>query len=131
MSIDSAQVEAFRIQLQKLGSDYVCISPLPCLFASVSFLGPFRQKTVLWHMNLTTLLHLRSSDTNEISSSVAGLFSRPFIEIIEEGNEGVMQLKIGLDLEVIDEPVIKKTIIMIRNYKRLALGRIEFGSLSP
>ena len=39
----------------------------------------------------------------------------------------VYQLNVGLDLPIIDEPVIKKTIIMIRNYKLLAVGKIEFG----
>ena len=39
------------------------------------------------------------------------------------------KLNVGLDLKTIDEAVINKTIIMIRNYKRLRIGRNEFGSM--
>ena len=84
---------------------------------------------MLWHMAVATLAHLRSPDTNDIPSSLKGLFPCPFIEIKEDSKEGILQVQVGLDLETIDEPVIKKTIIMMRNYKRLAIGRIEFGSV--
>jgi hypothetical protein len=128
MSIDSAQVDAIRMQLQKLDSDFICCTSLPCLSASVLFLGPFQGQTVLWQMNLATLAHFRLSASNNSSPLSPELIFRPFIEI-QGGDRGVMQLAVGLELEAIDEPVIKKTIIMMRNYKRLALGRIEFGSM--
>lgn len=76
-------------------------------------------------MTLATLAHYRLSEPNEISTSEQKFFNCPFIEI-KAGVEGVYQIRVGLDLAVIDESVIKKTIIMIRNYKRLAIGKIEF-----
>lgn len=53
---------------------------------------------------------------------------RQFIEISTEQKQSV-PLTIGLDLPTINEPTILKTIIMIRNYKRLILGRHEFGPM--
>jgi len=120
-------VEAFRSQLERLGSDYICNTLLPDTSASVSFLGRFQGKTALWNMTLATLAHYRHAQTAADSAPAQALFRCPFIEI-KQGAEGVYQITVGLDLAVIDHPVIKKTIIMIRNYKRLALGKIEFCS---
>lgn len=118
-------VATFRVQLEKLGSDYICATRLPDAAAAVSFLGQFQGQTVLWNMTLATLAHYRLSEPNAISTAEKKLFNCPFIEI-NAGVEGVFQIRVGLDLAVIDEPVIKKTIIMIRNYKRLAIGKIAF-----
>lgn len=49
----------------------------------------------------------------------------PFIEIAA-GTEGVYPVAVGFDLSHIDEPVIRKTIIMVRNYQRLEIGTIKF-----
>ena len=121
------QVEAFRSQLERLGSDYICNTRLPDTSASVSFLGQFQGQTVLWNMTLGTLAHYRQAETDVDSAAAQVLFRCPFIEI-DEGVDGVYQIRVGLDLAIIDDPVIKKTIIMIRNYKRLAIGKIEFGT---
>jgi hypothetical protein len=121
------QVENFKVQIANLGTDFVCLTPLPATLANISFLGPFQGQVVLWNMTLATLSHWQQhgSDT-PISGSE--FFNSPFIEIAEVA-EAVFQLRVGLELGHIDEPVIRKTIIMIRNYKRLAIGRIEFGSM--
>ncbi len=121
------QVEAFRNQLQILGADFVCTTSLPDASVLVAFLGQFQGQTVLWNMTLATLQYFRQNENGHIFVAGAGKYKRPFIEI-KDGNKGVFQLQVGLDLETINETVIKKTIIMIRNYKRLAHGRIEFGS---
>jgi len=121
------QVENFRVRIANLGTDFVCTSPLPANSASISFLGPFQGQVILWNMTLSTLAHLQTDDSGN-NSVEAGLVKRPFIEI-KDGQEGVFQIEVGLDLPLIDEPVIRKTIIMIRNYKLLAIGRIEFGSM--
>ena len=49
-----------------------------------------------------------------------------FIEIGASGESGTA-LKIGLNVPRIDTPVIRKTIIMIRQYKNLQPGRHEYG----
>jgi hypothetical protein len=122
------QVENFKIKIANLGTDFVCLTPLPATSASISFLGPFQGQVILWNMMLVTLAHYQANENHPISVTEAGTYKRPFIAIKGE-TEGVFQIEVGLDLPLIDEPVIKKTIIMIRNYKRLAVGRIEFGSM--
>ena len=119
--------EEFRTQLEQLGSDYICTTCLPDTSASVSFLGPFQGHTVVWNMTLATLAHYRLAEGNVIATTESRRFISPFIDIKEKA-DGVCQLNVGLDLPVVDESVIKKTIIMIRNYKRLAIGKIEFGT---
>jgi len=127
MSVLFPKVEAFRTRLEQSGSDFICTSRLPAAVTTVSFLGQFQSQTVLWNMTLATLAHYRQSESAGIAGAGQRLFNCPFIEI-DAGVEGVFQLRVGLDLEIIDEPAIKKSIIMIRNYKRLVIGKIEFCS---
>jgi len=128
MYIAHPPAETFRTRLLALGSDYLCNTRLPDTSASVSFLGQFQGQHVVWNMTLATLAHYVLTEPDFIAAKAQGLRVSPFIEIME-GLEGVYQIRVGLDLAVIDEPVIRKTIIMIRNYKRLALGKIEFGAV--
>lgn len=121
------QVDAFRAQLEQLGSDYICSTGLPDTTASVLFLGQFQAQTVVWDMTLATLAHYRLAAGNVAATTESRRYIRPFIDI-KESTGGACQLNVGLDLPVIDESVIKKTIIMIRNYQRLAIGKIEFGT---
>ena len=79
-------------------------------------------------MNLTALKSQEMEDVADALGTSSRSLMCPFIEIIE-ADEGIYSLNVGLDLKTIDEAVIKKTIIMIRNYKRLRIGRIEFGSM--
>jgi len=118
------QVEFLKTQLVSAGNDYICNTALPESSASVLFLGPFQGEIVRWNMTVATLAHYRLAETE--STAPQRLFDRPFIEILHEA-EGVFPLRVGLDLAVIDETVIKKTIIMMRNYKRLVIGQIQFG----
>jgi len=127
MSEDLTKIDAFRNRLNKLGSDYICNTPLPESYASVLFMGPFQGKIVVWNMTVATLAHYRLLEPHCIATVQQRLFNRQYIEIVD-GTGGVFPLKVGLDLAEIDESVIKKTIIMIRNYKRLHIGQIGFGA---
>lgn len=127
MQTSLSKVEAFKTQLAKLGCDYICTTRLPDTSASVAFLGQLQGQIVIWNMTLATLAHYRKEKINDVSAAAQAHYHCPFIEI-KEGIEGVYSLKVGLDLAVIDEPVIKKAIIMMRNYKRLVIGRIEFAA---
>lgn len=49
-----------------------------------------------------------------------------FYEIGQEGSHGT-RLRIGLKAESIELPMVRMAILMIRQYKRLAKGRQEFG----
>ena len=105
-------LESVRTRLSKQGVDFICDTPLPDISASIFFLGPFYGETIVWNMTL----------------DVIKIGEKPYLEI-QQGNNGIYPVSVGLALPVIDTPVIKKTIIMIRNYKRLAIGRIEFGGM--
>jgi len=121
------QVDALKSQLQKQGCDYICHTRLPDTTASVLFLGQFQGHTVVWNMTLAALAHYRLVAADVIATTESRRVICPFIDIKEKA-DGEYQLNVGLDLPIIGEPVIKKTIIMIRNYKRLAIGRLEFGT---
>ena len=89
----------------------------------IRFTGPFRGRQVTWDARIVTLAHAARSRP---ASSTAEL--RQFIEVGRD-NGGTRQLRIGLNVDRIDEPAILKTIIMIRQYKRLQEGRHEYGAL--
>ena len=121
MEKEESPVAALTSLLAQTGSDYLCASDLPDTAVFVQFLGPFQNRMVAWDATLYTLTR-SYQDHPAQSDSTLQLFSRPFIEITPSA-AGRYSLKVGLDLPTIDAPVIKKTIIMIRNYKRLRLGR--------
>lgn len=97
----TGQVQALDIQLAQLGRDFICTSPLPANRVQLRFAGPFQGSQVVWDMQLVTLLELR------LQAHSDSTFPCPFIEIGDE-TEGVFPIKVGLDLALIDEPVIKK-----------------------
>jgi len=74
------------------------------------FSGPFEGHTVIW----------------DATFRVAQKGQPNTIEIGNEGPDGV-QLTVTLALPSFDLPAIRKTVIMIRQYKRLKRGRHEFG----
>ncbi len=87
----------------------------------IRFTGPFRGRQVTWDARIVTLAHAARSRP---ASSTAEL--RQFIEVGQD-NGDTRQLGIGLNVDRIDEPAILKTIIMIRQYRRLREGRHEYG----
>lgn len=115
----SPAVAAFSLELENSRRDFVCHSALPAQQVLVSFIGPFLHKRVRWEMTLVTLEYFRQQSASPSSCPC------PFIEIFA-GRNGVHALQVGLELPAIDEPAIRKTLIMIRNYKRLTIGRHEF-----
>ena len=88
------------------------------------FPGPFEGRTVTWD---ATFLALAAPEGHtEAATSVGN-----FIEIGEDGPNGI-PIRVGLPVARIDVPTIRKTIIMIRRYKRLCRGRHDYGAgLSP
>jgi len=128
MSHDSPQLDVFSAELQRLGKDFVCDTVLPANTAIIFFIGKFHDQSVLWLMTLATLSYWREVDGDGLSVADRIAIKHPFIEIVG-GKQDVFQIKVGLSLEQIDEPAIRKTIIMIRNYKRLAVGRSGFGNV--
>lgn len=101
--------------------DFYCHTELPAGSVTVIFQGTFHGRGVTWEMRLATLSHFRCSVPDP------SLYRCPFIEI-KPPETDVVKITVALELPSIDEPAILKTIIMIRNYKRLAVGKHEFCS---
>jgi hypothetical protein len=91
-------------------SDYELLAADPAC-ARLRFLGRFEGRAVAWDATVRAL--------------GAGA-ARRYIDIGADGPDGV-RLEVGLPLEALDAPALRKCVIMIRQYRRLRRGRHEFG----
>jgi len=99
-------------------------SPAELSSANFVFEGTFEGRTVCWHCHLVTLA--------SVAQQSGQSSQRQFIEIesliLSTSSEiPSLNITVGLNLPVIDAAAIRKTSIMIRNYKRLHGGRHEYG----
>lgn len=85
------------------------------------FSGPFEGRTVRWDASLLALC------APEFAQKALVGAEANFIEIGPDGPEGV-PITVGLQVERIDAPTARKAMIMIRRYRRLRRGRIEYRS---
>jgi len=108
------RLSEFREQLEKADVDYLMVEPLRPERAHFRFTGFFQGREVIWD---TELIPLRKSEQSRQSVQIG------------EGTDDEIPLKIVLDLPCITEPDVLKSIIMIRNYKRLHAGRHEWSPL--
>jgi len=90
--------------------------------ASFTFTGNFRNQEIVWHATLQTLTHYHAGQP----ASAHPVERSAFLEI-GEASAGGRAIRVALDIPRIDEAAILRTIIMIRQYKRLKPGRHEFG----
>ncbi|OOZ38434.1 hypothetical protein BOW53_15575 [Solemya pervernicosa gill symbiont] len=95
-----------------LDSDYTLLEQPGGTTLRCRFSGRFDGEDVVWDATLMTL-------------GQAGA-ARNFIEIGELSGQG-RSITIALHVHCIDIPTLRKAIIMVRNYKRLRLGRHEYG----
>jgi len=107
--------------------DFHCLTPLPAERAEVWFSGPFEGREVRWHLALYTLRAYCREYPADCPRP-----PRAFIDIQPRANDDAaapseLALSVGLNLPCIDRPAIRKTVIMLRNYQRLHLGRHTFG----
>ena len=110
----------FEQQLVRDRQDYQLLSPLGANVCQLRFTGPFLGQHTIWDATVQTLAYYVSRRTPQ------DRHARQFIAVGEAGVHG-RHIEIGLNVPVIDAPVIRKTLIMVRQYKRLAVGRHEFG----
>ena len=116
-------VHDLQSQLQELGSDYLLINRLSDQQVHVKFIGNFQGQQLVWHAVIRTLHDYYESELKKTSDDKFEL--RQFIDI-EKKDDGY-RISLVLNLDKIDEGAIQKSIIMVRNYKRLSLGRHEYG----
>ena len=105
---------------------YYAVAPLGEQRAHVRFLGVLQGQPVAWDAEILTLLAYYQEQVKNLAPGEATRSVRPFIEVGAHGVHG-WALGVGLGVALIDEPTVLRTIIMIRNYKRLRPGRHEFG----
>lgn len=110
----------FAQQLASRQQNYQLLSPLGEANCHIRFTGSFLGETIIWDATLQTLSYYVSKH------ALQDRHARQFIEVGESGVHGRC-IEIGLNVPIIDEPVILKSLIMVRQYKRLATGRHEFG----
>jgi len=108
-----------------ISPDYELLTPLPSLCAQVRFSGPYQGEMIVWNLRLYTVDHyfqnrpaLSEDDGPETPSQFM---------FIEEG-AGANDIMVAVDVSCIDEPTLKKVLIMIRNYKRLRPGWHAWGT---
>lgn len=103
-------------------TDYELLAPVTEHHAQIRFGGRFAGQKVQWQASILTLRHYQ-----RIHAPTACEL-RPFIHIESVDcttQEGIVT--VALDVTCIDHATLLKTIIMLRQYKRLQLGRHEFG----
>lgn len=111
--------------------EYTALSPLGGQIVHIRFSGQFHGEKVIWDTRLITLQECYQQAVragNLAKDKPFQLFQ--FIEI-ECLRPTEMSLTIGIDVPVIDAPTVLKCIIMIHNYKRLRIGRHEYGPPHP
>lgn len=106
-----------------LGSEqgYLLESNLPADKIYFKFIGTFAESPVVWNACVQTMEAY--SQHHEVAED-----PMQFIEI--EVKNDVHLVNIGLNIAKIDKATLERTILMIRNYKRLHHGRHEFGARS-
>ncbi|MBI3561045.1 MAG: hypothetical protein HY080_04945 [Gammaproteobacteria bacterium] len=108
-----------------MGDDYHLVSPVPAPYADLYFVGVFEQKTVIWKARIGTLDYYSHHLPHGVEEKMR---LRAFIDIGHADGE-LRPLSVGLNVPIIDAATIQKTIIMVRQYKRLQLGRYEYGEV--
>ena len=96
--------------------------------ATFQLQGHFEQQAVIWQCTLQTLQHhYQSLITEQEISATENIMLKKFIHIKDESS-AISQIHIGLDVDCIDEATIRKTIIMLHNYKNLHAGLHKYGT---
>ncbi len=121
----SGDVEQFGRYVAGCGQDYLLVDRAGRQRARVRFLGHFQGRPVVWDCEFVTLAAEYGDRAGQ--GGDAAPRRRNFIEVGQPAARG-RSLRVGLSLPCIDPPAIEKMIIMIRNYKRLAPGRHEYGA---
>lgn len=102
------------LRAELAGADFVADTGLGGTSAQIRFIGRFAGKEVVWKAHLTALA---ATDAR----------APQYLDIGASPEPGGIPIRIGLGVQRIDRPTVIKAIIMVRNYKRLRVGRHEFG----
>ena len=101
---------------------FEALEPLGGQSTRVRFTGTVGRSSVVWDARVMTLQHhCRSLTPQERRAGV-----RQFLAVGPISG-GTASVTVALNLSRIDEPAVLKTMIMLRQWKRLRPGRHEYG----
>ena len=115
-------VTGYPQQHKLQGIEFNLLGALTASHAHFSFVGQFQNEEITWDATLLTLERYHAEQPH----SSQAVQRSPFLEVGAQTISG-RALRVVLDVAQIDEPTILRSIIMIRQYKRLHVGRHEFG----
>lgn len=119
----AGKLERFKSELVREGREFIYVTPPERESAHICFTGKFQGREILWDATVVTLAS-RLRAHRKIRNDFSPL--RQFIQVgAQQGDK--RSLIVGLGIAQIDEPSLRKTIIMIRQYTRLHEGRHEYG----
>lgn len=127
MPFPTAAYSQLASYLAEHARPYYAVAPIGGQCAHVRFLGVLQGQAVAWDARILTLLAYYQEQVKNLTPGGPAHGVRSFIEVGVHGMHG-RALNVGLAVALIDEPTVLRTIIMIRNYKRLRPGRHEFGA---
>ena len=87
------------------------LDPLPAARVRLQLSGTFAGAPILWEATIEAI----------------GPHERSFLHV-ESAAEGRGTIRVGLPVAVIDGPTLHKSVIMVRQYRALRLGRHQFGA---
>jgi hypothetical protein len=122
------ELEQLRVALAANGGDYVLLTSLPDTMTHAQFIGRFQGREVVWDMRLYTLAR-HEQEQGRVPTAPG--FSLRGLMIIAPESSHIYRLEVALNVPLIDEPTIKKTIVMMRNYRQLRLGLRTWGDEGP
>lgn len=99
---------------------YTLIHQFNTQHAHIKFTGSFKGEIVTWDTDFYTLEGFLEEE------NIKDTNLKQFIDI-KPLQSGVMKLTIVLKINKVNEPSIQKMMIMIKQYKKLSLGRHEYG----
>lgn len=120
--MESAEFEQW---LARQGKQYELLGELGGPVCHLRFTGPFHGEKVIWDATLMSLTYYLGKLAASGRSNPA---ARQFIDVGSNSASG-RRITIALQIPAIDEPTIRKAMIMVRQYKRLAPGKHEYGEL--
>lgn len=84
----------------------------------------------VWELHIYTLAAYARQRGQGAHDGRAPDTARQTIHVVD-GDSGQRSVSVALAVPVIDEPVVRKTVIMVRKYKRLAPGLHQWGPGIP
>jgi len=109
--------------------DYERCGPEADDWAVICFDGSFQGQAVSWRAEVQTLERIyRGALAGRNLPPGSPLELQQFIDIPQPPRPGVpAAIHIALDVARLDHPTLLKTVVMVRQYKRLKLGRHDYG----